>query len=198
MTRAALHSMLAAALLAGGLGGCAGGGSGARRSSPYQPMDESARDPRAADALNARAVALMGTDPAEAEKLLREALTADLFHAPAHNNLGTIYLGRSLYYAAASEFSWAAKLAPDHPDPRLNLALTLERAGRTNDALTAYASTLEAHPEHLPTMQAMARLQVRSDRTDERTPRWLDEIVMRSDAAAWRDWAARQLTRLPR
>ena len=40
-------------------------------------------------------------------------------------------------YDAAAEFEWARKLMPGHPDPRLNLAITLERAGREEGATAA-------------------------------------------------------------
>src|SRR5438552_2922038 len=114
-----------------------------RRASPYAPAAEADRDGEKAQKLNAEAAKLMDSDPAKAEKKLREALTADLYHGPAHNNLGVLYLKQGALYSAASEFEWAKKLLPGHPDPRMNLALTLERAGRTDDALATYATALE-------------------------------------------------------
>ena len=47
---------------------------------------------------------------------------------------------------------------PGHPDPRQSLALVLEHAGHFAEAFTAYESALEVAPEHVPTMQAYARL----------------------------------------
>jgi Tfp pilus assembly protein PilF len=173
-------------------------GCASRRAGPYQPQPETARDGRRADGLNAQASELLQSNPEKAERLLREALTADLFHGAAHNNLGVLYLQRGLLYEAAAEFEWARKLMPGHPDPRVNLALTLERAGRTDDALGAYAAALEAAPEHVPAMQGLARLQVRSGREDERTPRFISEIAMRGETPEWREWARRQMTKPPR
>ncbi len=138
----------------------------------------------------------MEVNPARAERLLRDALTADLYHGAAHNNLGVIFLGQGRLYEAAGEFEFAAKLMPGHPDPRLNLALTLERAGRPGEAIDAYGSALEASPEQAPTMQALARLQVRAGRDDQRTPDLLREIAMRGESEMWRDWARTQMTRL--
>jgi Flp pilus assembly protein TadD len=54
----------------------------------------------------------MDSEPEKAERLLREALTADLWHGPAHNDLGVIHLRRNELYEAASEFEWARKLMP--------------------------------------------------------------------------------------
>ena len=139
-----------------------------------------------------RAAGVMNERPEEAERLLREALTADLYHGPAHNTLGVVFLHRGDLYAAASEFEWARKLMPGHPDPRVNLALTLERAGRADDALESYGSALAVYPGYLPAMQGLARLQVRSGRIDERTPGLLREIALRGEAPAWREWAALQ------
>lgn len=54
------------------------------------------------------------------------ALTADLNHSPAHNNLGVVDLGQQKLYKAASEAEWAKKLIPGHPDLRVNLGLLME------------------------------------------------------------------------
>src|SRR5690606_18960747 len=175
------------------LGGCTTSG---RRSSPYTVQPEEARDPREADRLNGEAVKLMDEDPIEAESLLRRALTADLYHGPAHNNLGVLYLGQGLLYEAANEFEWARKLMPGHPDPRLNLALTLERAGRADEALTTYAAALEVYPDYIPAIQAMVRLQVRSGNLDDHTPGHLREIALRGENESWRQWARAQLLEL--
>lgn len=165
------------------------------RAGPYQPMEESARDARKADALNAEAAAIMNSKPDKAERLLRDALTADLYHGPAHNNLGVVFLRQGRLYEAASEFEWAARMIPGAADPRMNLALTLERAGRTSEALDTYGSALEVSPEHIATMQALARLQVRAGRADERTPRLLFDIAMRGESEQWREWARREMSK---
>jgi Tfp pilus assembly protein PilF len=168
----------------------------ADRNSPYAPLTEADRNSERAGRLTREAAALIQGNPARAEELLRAALTADLYHGPAHNNLGVLYLNQGKLYEAAGEFEWARKLMPGHPDPRMNLALTLERAGRTGEALAAYGSALEVHPDHLPTMQALTRLQLRSGRTDSRTPWMLEEIALRSDSPQWRDWARLQRARV--
>ncbi len=178
-------------LLAVALAGCASSG---RRSSPYTVQPEDARDPREADRLNAEAVKVMDSDPVEAEELLRRALAADLYHGPAHNNLGVLYLEQGLLYEAANEFEWARKLMPGHPDPRLNLALTLERAGRVDEALDAYAAALEVYPGHVGALQGRTRLQLREGRADGGTDEALREIALRGEDARWREWARGRLT----
>ncbi len=171
------------------MGGC----TSTHSSSPYAAQPEAQRDPRHADELNARAADLIERDPPKAESLLREALAADLYHGPAHNNLGALYLAQGKLYEAAGEFEWARKLLPGHPDPRMNLALTLEKAGRTDEALATYETALEVYPQHLPSMQALARLRVRAGRTGERTDELLKEVAFKSEDARWRDWARMRL-----
>jgi len=163
-----------------------------RSHSPYAPQTEAARDSLKAQRLTQQAAT--ESDPEKAEKLLREALTADIFHGPAHNNLGVLFLKLGRLYEAAQEFSWAQKTLPGHPDPRMNLALTLEKAGRTEEALTAYASALEVYTGHIPSVQAMTRLQLKSGRTDEKTRAMLEEIAFKGESEAWRTWARRQLS----
>jgi tetratricopeptide (TPR) repeat protein len=168
-------------------GGCATHGTG-----PYTAAAEGDRDTERAQKLNAEAAAIIDKDPVKAEKLLRQALSADLYHGAAHNNLGVLYLKQGKLYEAAGEFEWARKLLPGLPDPRMNLALTLERGGRTEDALATYATALEVYPDHLPTMEAMALLQVRAGKTDDRTQHMLGEIALRGEDDRWREWARMQ------
>jgi Tfp pilus assembly protein PilF len=175
------------------LSGCAA----SQRPGPYATLDQTDRDTRRSEQLNERAMGLVDQDPAQAERLLREALEADLFNGPAHNNLGALCLRQGRLYEAAGEFEWARKLMPGHPDPRLNLALTLERAGRTEEAFAQYDTALEVHPGHVPTMQALLRLQLRTGRGDNRTTRMLEEVALRGDSELWRDWARQRLASQP-
>jgi len=171
-------------------------------SGPYSPQTEAARDPLKAQALTIEAADLLSkgdldTDHmarlAQAEKLLRDALAADLYHGPAHNNLGAVYLKQQKLYEAAGEFEWARKLMPGHPDPRMNLALTLERAGRTDEAILTYRTALEVYPGHIPTYQALTRLQLRKNKPDEQTRPMLQAVAMQGESPSWRDWAQKML-----
>ena len=173
-----------------------------RAAGPYSPITAGTRDTAKATRLNAEAAELLNQATAKndagamkmAEALLRDALNADLYYGPAHNNLGVIFLGRDELYEAAAEFEWARKLMPGHPDPRVNLAFTLESAGRTDDAIATYRTSLEVLPDDIAAMQGLARLQVRSGKRDEQTARLLSEIAMRGETPDWRDWAKEQAT----
>ena len=156
---------------------------------PYQPLTEGQRTTVVAEDLSRQAADLIYSNPVDAEQLLRDALTADLYYGPAHNNLGVLYLERGQLYEAANEFEWARKLMPGAPDPRMNLAFTLEIAGRLEDAMNEYVTALEVSPEHVPTMQALARLLMERDREDTRLPSLMTSIAMRAESAQWRSWA---------
>ncbi len=135
---------------------------------------------------------LIESDPEEAMRLLRLAVQADLFYGPAHNNMGVVLLNAGQLYEAAEEFDWARRLMPGHPDPRINLGLALERGGKVDDALEAYASAIDVFPGHLPSIQAYARLQIRSGQRDEWTNELLEEIIQRSNED-WKRWAKSQV-----
>ncbi len=181
-----LLTLLALALVVG----CA-----TQASTVYQTPREVTRDSLKAQTLTQQAAAIIRSEPDQAEKLLREALTADLYHGPAHNNLGVLYLKHGKLYEAAHEFEWAGKLMPGHPDPRMNLALTLERAGRFEEAMASYDTALEVYPNYLPAIAGLASLQLRHNRTDERTRGFLEEIALRGETQEWREWARLQMTR---
>ena len=159
------------------------------------PASDSIRDPRAAERLHLQAVELLDSNPQHAEVLLRQALDADLFHGPAHNNLGTLLLARGELYEAATNFEAARKLMPGHPDPRLNLALTYEKAARFDDAIEMYHAAFEVSPGHTPTLEALTRLEVTSSRTTQDTQARLRTIALEGSTPHWREWAQRQLVK---
>jgi len=157
---------------------------------------EANRDPKRAHELTLEALEVIDEDPAAAEELLRAALEADVYHGPAHNDLGVLYLRQSNLYEAANEFELARKLLPGNPDPRLNLGLTLERAGLYERAFDAYNAALEVSPAHIRTIQAIARLTLRTGQKSERLLTLLEDVTLRGETASWRIWAQDQMTRL--
>jgi Tfp pilus assembly protein PilF len=169
---------------------CRSAGSG-----PYERPGEGGRNTYRAQELNAEAAGLIASEPGEAERLLRAALTADIFFGPAHNNLGVLHLKAGHLYDAAEEFEWARKLMPGHPDPRMNLALTLEQAGKTDEAIRTYKTALEVWPGYIGTVQALARLEVSCGRESVELREWLDQIAIQGETDHWRAWARGQLAR---
>jgi len=175
--------------------GCASGGGGRseRSTSPYSTPSEDSRNTLKAQELTQQGVKVMDDDPEKAEAFFREALTHDIMYGPGHSNLGVMHLKKGLLFEAASEFEWARKLMPGHPDPRMNLALTLERAGRVDEALCTYDTALEVYPNHMPTIQALSRLQLRHGKSDARTKDMLQQIALGGQDSSWRNWAKGQL-----
>ncbi len=156
---------------------------------PYATTEGAARNTVEAQELNARAADVIDSDAEQATALLRQALTADLFFGPAHNNLGVLHLKAGRLYEAAEEFEWARKLMPGHPDPRMNLALTLEQAGKTDQAIQTYKTALEVYPGHVPTVQALARICVVQHRDEPELEEWLGTVAMQGETEKWREWA---------
>jgi Tfp pilus assembly protein PilF len=135
----------------------------------YNPPTELARNTVEAERLSREgADALDAGNLADAESLLRQALAKDLFYGPAHNNLGVVFLKQEKRYEAANEFEWARKLLPGDPDPRVNLALCFERAGRVDAAIEMYDTALQVRPEYLPAIEGLASLTLKSGRADPR------------------------------
>ena len=168
-------------------------------SSPAGPtLDEGSRDPEKAHELTLEALDVIESDPARAEELFHAALKSDSYHGPAHNDLGVLYLRQSRLYEAANEFELARKLMPGSPEPRLNLGLTLEKAGLYERAFDAYDAVLEVSPAHIRTIQATARLTLRTGRKNERLMGMLEDITLRGETSNWRSWAQEQLSRLKR
>lgn len=161
-------------------------------------LDEGNRDPKKAHELTLEALDVIESDPARAEELMHVALKADSYHGPAHNDVGVLYLRQSRLYEAANEFELARKLLPGSPEPRLNLGLTLEKAGLYERAFEAYDAALEVSPGHIRTIQAIARLTLRTGRKSDRLPGMLEDITLRGETEKWRSWAQEQMSRLKR
>ena len=69
-----------------------------------------------------------------------------------------VFLKQGKLYEAAQEFEWAKKLLPSAPDPRVNLALVLERAGSEEDALASWQEAVEIAPRCEQALAGLARL----------------------------------------
>lgn len=171
-------------------------GCGSTARGPYNDPASEHRDIRKAEEIYQQAVATIADNPEKAKSLLREALGYDLYHGAAHNNLGVLLLGEGKLYDAAEEFEWARKLMPGHPEPRVNIAITLERGGKHADAIDAAKTALEIRPGHLGAIETLVYIQVREGLEDKSTRDNLDAIICRSDDAAWKDWATRQRLRI--
>ncbi len=180
------------ALLASGCGSDSARG-------PYSTDGRTTRNvAKAEDRYQAALAALAVTPPDDrsAEALLRSALGYDLYHGEAHNNLGVLWLKQDRLYEAAEEFEWARKLLPGHPEPRVNLAIALERGGKHGEALDAARTALEVRPGNLAAIKTIAVIQIRESLTDDTTRAHLDAIVTRSNDQVWRAWAERERLKL--
>ncbi|MBL8991603.1 MAG: tetratricopeptide repeat protein [Phycisphaerae bacterium] len=175
-------------IAAASLGGCGSAGGAQDAGAPIS------RNTAEAQRLTDMAREDVDRDPAAAERLLCRAIGADAFFGPAHNNLGVLLLRgpEPRLYEAAQRFEWARKMMPGNPDPRVNLAMTLERAGQTDEALACYRSALDVAPEHVPALQGLAGILIRSGRTDETTQRALRIIAVQGTTEQWRQWARLQ------
>lgn len=148
------------------------------------------RDIQEGEACYRRAVLAMDDgDVSQAESHLRQAIAADLYHGPAHNNLGVILLERGQLYEAAEEFEWARRLLPGHPEPRVNLAIALERGGRGADAFAAATTAIEVRPGHLGAMRVRAWVAAADGISYDEQMSDLTAIASRDSQAIWRDWA---------
>jgi Tfp pilus assembly protein PilF len=130
-------------------------------------------------------------DLAEAE--LKAALAADLFHGPAHNNLGLVYLHQEKYYLAAWELQHAINLMPNQAEPRNNIGLVYEAVGQLDTAADWYAKALAIEPEAIQPLRHLVRTHIRQDRRDDETHELLKKLVLRETHPRWKTWARDQL-----
>ncbi|QNN23154.1 tetratricopeptide repeat protein [Planctomycetales bacterium ZRK34] len=129
----------------------------------------------------------------KAEKLLKQALEADVTFGPGHNNLGKTYYLQKKYYLAAWEFQYAIKLMPHQPEPRNNLGLVMEAVGKLDEAVMQYAQAAEIEPDNPQILGNLARAHVRRGDRGEDTQALLSELIMRDTRPQWVAWAREKL-----
>ena len=131
-----------------------------------------------------------------ARALLRQAVELDGTHGYARHELGLLYSEAGDLYNAAIQFDAACRLLKDAPEPCYNLGVMLERGGRYEQAIAAYERALRRRPDHLYTLQNLARARLRADYRDEKTLRLLEQGRDRESRTEWVDWLDRQAIRL--
>ena len=140
---------------------------------------------------------LRGGNLTGAEKSLTEALQADTFYGPAHNNLGLLYYRQKKFYLAAWEFQYASKLMPFRPQPRNNLGLVLEAVGKPAEACTEYEEAAKLEPDNPEFVGNLARGLVRQGQKNERIRGLLQQVVLKDTRPDWVDWARLELVTMP-
>jgi Flp pilus assembly protein TadD len=132
----------------------------------------------------------------EGQAKLLKAVDADVTFGPAHNNLGTVYLHENNLYQAAWEFQYAAKLMPYQPEPRSNLGLALEAAGKLDDAVDYYDQALKIEPDNPQYVGNAARARIRRGDKDAKVRDLLTKLVSVDTRPDWVQWAREKLALL--
>ena len=155
------------------------------------------RDTDRAKHENAQALELIDKGKWEdAEKPLKDALTADLTFGPAHNNLGRVYYEQGKFYLAAWEFEYAAKLMPNEAQPRNNLGLVLEETGKLDEAIEQYDQGLALNPQDAQIIGNAARARLRRGDHDTQVKLLLQKVIDRDTRPQWLQWARENLVLL--
>lgn len=97
--------------------------------------------PRDSDAISALYL-IGGGDPLEQESRLKQMLERSERPSALHYALGVLYFEQSRYGEAERAFDRAFSIEPEQPDYAFNLALALDRLGRTREAARQYVVAL--------------------------------------------------------
>jgi Flp pilus assembly protein TadD len=121
------------------------------------------------------------------------AIEADQYSGVAHNNLGLLYFQRGELYQTAWEFDYAAKLMPNQPEPRNNLGMVLEAAGRVEEAIEQYGRSLSIDSDNAEVLGNLTRAHVRRGDKGEEVRELLSDLVLKDRRPEWLRWARREL-----
>lgn len=128
-----------------------------------------------------------------AERLLKQSLAADVTFAPAHNNLGKVYLHQGKYYLAAWEYEYAKKLLPDRFEPLNNLGMVYESVGRLETAIASYEMAASMAPRNAHVLGNLIRARMKNGEGVDEVEPLLKELVFIDSRCDWREWAEEQL-----
>ena len=160
----------------------------AQRSSA--PAASPPRDRARAEELRAQAIThIQQREWESAEQRLREALQADPFDGPSHANLGVVLWKRGKFFDAGWELRFACQLMPKAAQPRHNLGLLFEAAGRSELAEEQFRSALACDPGDVEIIGHLARIRVRQNKVDDETLALLHSVAADDDDSVWRTWA---------
>lgn len=155
------------------------------------------RDTKVAQIKHAEALAIMEAGKPEklhkAEKLLNEALVADVRYGPAHNSLGMIYYLQNKLYLAAWEFEYAAKLMPEHPQPFNNLGLVYERAGKQDEAISYYSMALSRDEGDPEVTGNLVRARLDKGEKGRDLKEMISDLALYHPDPKWQEWARDQV-----
>lgn len=187
------RAVLSCALLLASAAGCSRS-RGQDAGNADAPLATASPNTEAARRKNAEAVDLIGRRKYdEAERVLKEALNADLASGPAHNSLGNVYFHQGKLYDAAGEFQLAAKLMPYQPEPRNNLGLVFERRDKWDNAVAWYERAVALEPGNPVLIGNLARAKLRrGDRGDD-VRALLADLVSKDSRPEWVEWAKERL-----
>ena len=141
-------------------------------------------------------VARRAGDLDRARTLLREAVKLDSTGGTARHELGVVYHVMGDSYNAAVELDAASRLLRDRVEPCHNLGLVLEAGGMYELAIRAYERGLRRNADHLPTLENLARVRIKSGLDDRETLKLLTRCIERETRPDWSDWLNRQAVRL--
>jgi hypothetical protein len=117
---------------------------------------------RAMQELEARYVAAEAAfhagERARAEALAGDVLTLYRYHVRALSLAGTLAALRADFALASTHFALAVRESPDDADLHFNLAQSLEREGRRDEAAAAYRQVLARSPANARAQSGLARL----------------------------------------
>ncbi len=97
-------------------------------------------------------IAAQSNQLAAALELILKAVVANPNNAPAHCNLGNVYLNLGRYELAIESYSRAVSLKPNYEEAIYSRGLAHQRLAQFDEAINDYKKALEINPSHIGTL----------------------------------------------
>lgn len=135
-------------------------------------------------------------DLERAQTRLKQAIQLAPSDGRARHAIGLVYMKLGDLYSAAVHLDAACRLLSDQVEPCYNLGLVLEKGGQYELAIEAYERALGRRPDHLATLENLARTRFKAGCRDQETLRLLTRCRQHELRPEWVQWLNRQHMRL--
>jgi tetratricopeptide (TPR) repeat protein len=149
---------------------------------------------KASQLTNAGIRLLNGGNPESAAEKFEAAICADSGYGPAHNNLGLLHYQKGNLFQAVLAFEEAMRWMPHDPSVVYNLALSLEAAGKIDEAEELYLQTVARDPANPNYLGNLVRLRIRRGDRGPEIEQSLRDLILIETRPQWRNWADRMLS----
>jgi len=183
-------------LLLGMIYGCSSSAEFARQNVARELLAQRQAQRTAWDLYQKGAKAMEANQLDQARALLTHATTLDSRNLAAWLCLGMVEYKTGNYFAAATAYDRAIRVAPSRYEPHFDLALVFQTVGQYGKAAAEFETAMRIGGERTEVLEELARCYIQMNQKLERARELVDRAAEQELRPEWQNWLSRQSLRL--